>query len=393
MISTLFFKELREMLRDRKHLLVTILLPIFVTPLMMFGVGALQASAQQERDQEVLRYTLIESITLPGLRDQLAENPRLDEVALDAIGNTQEAITQGELDFAIQISRDNDQYQVNVDYKDTAIGQSKVARIRAILDTLADNIIADRLNQIGVEQDKVDALLTPIVLQDNNLASRQENIGQALGSFLPFLIVIWMISSAIAISSDLVAGEKERGTLETLIISPVPLLDMVVGKWLVITLAAWFAGMLTLVSLWGATAVIGLVINNSDFNELLSVFSFLTVMVAAVVMLPTAGLVSAVFFVSASFAQSFKEAQSYASGLMLLFFIPMFTTISGALELNGPTSLLPIMNTSLAFTELLKGTLAFGYVIPIVVSNALVIFAVLVGAVALYRSERVLARQ
>ncbi|MDX1342358.1 MAG: ABC transporter permease subunit [Reinekea sp.] len=393
MIGTLFFKELREMLRDRKHLLVTILLPIFVTPLMMFGVGALQASAQQERDQEVLRYTLIESITLPGLRDQLAENPRLDEVALDAIGNTQEAITQGELDFAIQISRDNDQYQVDVDYKDTAIGQSKVARIRAILDTLADNIIADRLNQIGVEQDKVDAFLTPIVLQDNNLASRQENIGQALGSFLPFLIVIWMISSAIAISSDLVAGEKERGTLETLIISPVPLLDMVVGKWLVITLAAWFAGMLTLVSLWGATAVIGLVINNSDFNELLSVFSFLTVMVAAVVMLPTAGLVSAVFFVSASFAQSFKEAQSYASGLMLLFFIPMFTTISGALELNGPTSLLPIMNTSLAFTELLKGTLAFGYVIPIVVSNALVIFAVLVGAVALYRSERVLARQ
>ena len=393
MIGTLFFKELREMLRDRKHLLVTILLPIFVTPLMMFGVGALQASAQQERDEEVLRYTLIENFTLPGLRDQLAENPRLDEVALDAIGNTQEAITQGELDFAIQISRDNDQYQVNVDYKDTAIGQSKVARIRAILDTLADNIIADRLNQIGVEQDKVDAFLTPIVLQDNNLASRQENIGQALGSFLPFLIVIWMISSAIAISSDLVAGEKERGTLETLIISPVPLLDMVVGKWLVITLAAWFAGMLTLVSLWGATAVIGLVINNSDFNELLSVFSFLTVMVAAVVMLPTAGLVSAVFFVSASFAQSFKEAQSYASGLMLLFFIPMFATISGALELNGPTSLLPIMNTSLAFTELLKGTLAFGYVFPIVVSNALVIFAVLVGAVALYRSERVLARQ
>ncbi len=393
MIGTLFFKELREMLRDRKHLLVTILLPILVTPLMMFGVGALQASAQQERDQEVLRYTLIESITLPGLRDQLAENPRLDEVALDAIGNTQEAITQGELDFAIQISRDNDQYQVDVDYKDTAIGQSKLARIRAILDTLSDDIIADRLNDIGVEQQKVDAFLTPIVLQDNNLASRQENIGQALGSFLPFLIVIWMISSAIAISSDLVAGEKERGTLETLIISPVPLLDMVVGKWLVITLAAWFAGMLTLVSLWGATAVIGLVINNSDFNELLSVFSFLTVIVAAVVMLPTAGLVSAVFFVSASFAQSFKEAQSYASGLMLLFFIPMFTTISGALELNGPTSLLPIMNTSLAFTELLKGTLAFGYVIPIVVSNALVIFAVLVGAVALYRSERVLARQ
>ncbi len=393
MIGTLFFKELREMLRDRKHLLVTILLPILVTPLMMFGVGALQASAQQERDQEVLRYTLIENITLPGLRDQLAENPRLDEVALDAIGNTQEAITQGELDFAIQISRDNDQYQVDVDYKDTAIGQSKLARIRAILDTLSDDIIADRLNDIGVEQQKVDAFLTPIVLQDNNLASRQENIGQALGSFLPFLIVIWMISSAIAISSDLVAGEKERGTLETLIISPVPLLDMVVGKWLVITLAAWFAGMLTLVSLWGATAVIGLFINNSDFNELQSVFSFLTVMVAAVVMLPTAGLVSAVFFVSASFAQSFKEAQSYASGLMLLFFIPMFTTISGALELNGPTSLLPIMNTSLAFTELLKGTLAFGYVIPIVVSNALVIFAVLVGAVALYRSERVLARQ
>jgi sodium transport system permease protein len=190
-----------------------------------------------------------------------------------------------------------------------------------------------------------------------------------------------------------VAGEKERGTLETLLISPVPLLAMVAGKWITVTLSSWFAGVLTLLSLWGSALALSAYVGSVELSEMVLSMSIGTLLVGFIAMLPTAGLVSAIFLVSGSIASSFKEAQSYASGLMMLLFIPMFATLGGTVELSFKTSMIPIMNTSLIFTEMLKGTLELGFLFPAIAVNCIAIFATLTFAMSLYRSETVLKRQ
>jgi sodium transport system permease protein len=392
MIWIVFLKEFKELLRDRKHLMVTILLPIFVTPLMMYAIGALQAKAHDDVENQVLSYVLFENKRIEGFQQALSESKWFSDQSETIVGRIDDLVREELLDVYIVVDQSDDQYFVTLQYKSTALGPDKLRRLKTMIDRFANEIVANDLFHYGVDEQDVESFLNPIMVNEDNLASKQESTGQALGTFLPFFVILWIISSAIAISSDLIAGEKERGTLETLIISPVPLLSMITGKWLAVTLSSWFAGVLTFISLWGSAYGIAFLLDIEALGELISALSPMSILLGVILMLPTAGLVSAIFLVSGSIAQSFKEAQSYASGIMMLFFVPLFATMSGTLELTLATSLIPIMNTSLAFTELMKGTLNFGFMVPVVLVNTVVIFAVLTFAMSLYRSEKVLSR-
>jgi len=393
MIWIIFLKEFKELIRDRKHLIVTILMPIIITPVMMYVVGALQVKAQMDEEAKVFSYVIIFETPLPGFSESLQNNKLMSDAGDMEIGQAEQAIRDETLDIFIQVKERDGQTIVEMAYKKTALVSTKTQRISDVVDAIKDEMVTDKLKQYGVANEEVDAFLNPVLLERNNSATKKETLGQTLGSILPFFILIWIISTAIAISSDLIAGEKERGTLETLIISPVPLLSMITGKWLAITLSAWLAGVLTLFSLWGSALILTFWMGSEIIDDLLSTLSIFGIIAGVVIMLPTAGLVSSIFLVSGSIAQSFKEAQSYASGIMMLLFFPLFATMSGSIELNISTALIPIMNTSLAFTEILVGSLEVVYIILIVLVNSALIFAVLTLAVAMYKSEYVLLRQ
>ena len=393
MIWVVFLKECKELIRDRKHLLATILLPILITPMLMFGVGMLQAKATMDQESKKITFILQEESVLAGLSDALAMSGEFIDASADLTMSPTEAIQAEVLDLNIHVDFVNGVYRITVDHKDSVMGASEMRRFKQLLSVMSDELVTLNLVNIGVAEENVETLLNPITVIENDLATKQEQMGEILGSILPFMIIVWMISSATAVSSDLVAGEKERGTLETLIISPVPLLAMIAGKWITVTLSSWFAGVLTLLSLWGSALAMSAYVGSVELSEMVLSMSIGALLIGFIAMLPTAGLVSAIFLVSGSVASSFKEAQSYASGLMMLLFIPMFATLGGTVELGLKTALIPIMNTSLIFTEMLKGTLDGVYIIPAVVINCLAIFAILTFAMSLYQSEAVLKRQ
>lgn len=393
MIWVVFFKECQELLRDRKHLMVTLLLPILLTPLMMFGVGLLQAKAQEEKAVETLTYWLEDSTSIPGLAAALASNETLLMAEAPPV-DIPMAIQNGTLDYYLLPERREGQWVVVMQFKESELYDARRDRIKEIIDSLNEEIVIDNLRELGVPSEHVEQVLTPLKLELENLTTNRENFGEVLGSFLPFLIIVWIISAAIAVSSDLVAGEKERGTMETLLISPVPLLAMIGGKWLSITLFSWFAGVMTLVSLWGSALVALMIVSSGDvLFELITALSWGAVVLGCILILPAAGLISAVYLVTGSLASSFKEAQSYASGLMVVFFIPLFATFGGTIEPTNLTAIVPIMNTALAFKGMLAGTAEPLFLMLSVASNSLGIFATLVLAKALYNSERVLSRQ
>lgn len=303
------------------------------------------------------------------------------------------AVTNERLDMAIRVFLEQKQWIVELTYKDTDQVALKRQRIETLVTQLNAAQVSEQLAELGIQSERVEAFLQPVRFSTSNVATQQESLGQLLGNFLPFLIILWLLSSATAISSDLVAGEKERGTLETLLISPVPLLAMVMGKWLAITLSSWLAGALTLLSLWCSAWLLVATLGSDAVVELMAGLSLFSLVAGLVILLPTAGLVAAAFLASSTWAQSFKEAQTYASGLMILFFIPLFANLSGTVDLTWLTALIPVLNASLVFAELLKGSLMIGFLLPMVLADAAVILVILAVAVALYKSERVLVRQ
>jgi len=393
MMGLVFRKEFTELMRDRKHLLVTVLLPILITPLLMVAVAAMQVQAESVQAERVFSYTLLEDAALNGLAAAMEANTGMEDAGAMALDLALAAVTDDRLDMAIRVFAEQNQLIVELTYKDTGQVALQPQRIEALVTQLNTAQVGERLGELGIQSERVDAFLQPVRFSGNNVATQQENLGQLLGNFLPFLIILWLLSSATAISSDLVAGEKERGTLETLLISPVPLLAMVMGKWLAITLSSWLAGALTLLSLWCTAWLLVATLASDAVVSLMAGLSAFSLVAGLVILLPTAGLVAAAFLVSSTWAQSFKEAQTYASGLMILFFIPLFANLSGTVDLTWLSALIPVLNASLVFAELLKGSLMVGFLLPMVLADAVVIFVILVLAVALYKSERVLVRQ
>jgi len=393
MMGLVFRKEFTELMRDRKHLLVTVLLPILITPLLMVAVAAMQVQAESVQAERVFRYSLLEEAPLSGLRAALQANTGLKDAGSMATDTAVSAVTNDRLDMAIRVFLEQKQWVVELTYKDTDQVALKRQRIETLVTQLNAAQVSEQLAELGIQSERVEAFLQPVRFSTSNVATQQESLGQLLGNFLPFLIILWLLSSATAISSDLVAGEKERGTLETLLISPVPLLAMVMGKWLAITLSSWLAGALTLLSLWCSAWLLVATLGSDAVVELMAGLSLFSLVAGLVILLPTAGLVAAAFLASSTWAQSFKEAQTYASGLMILFFIPLFANLSGTVDLTWLTALIPVLNASLVFAELLKGSLMIGFLLPMVLADAVVILVILAVAVALYRSERVLVRQ
>ena len=393
MMGLVFRKEFTELMRDRKHLLVTVLLPILITPLLMVAVAAMQVQAESVQAERVFSYSLLEEAPLNGLRAALQANTGLKDAGSMATDSAVSAVTNERLDMAIRVFLEQKQWIVELTYKDTDQVALKRQRIETLVTQLNAAQVSEQLAELGIQSERVEAFLQPVRFSTSNVATQQESLGQLLGNFLPFLIILWLLSSATAISSDLVAGEKERGTLETLLISPVPLLAMVMGKWLAITLSSWLAGALTLLSLWCSAWLLVATLGSDAVVELMAGLSLFSLVAGLVILLPTAGLVAAAFLASSTWAQSFKEAQTYASGLMILFFIPLFANLSGTVDLTWLTALIPVLNASLVFAELLKGSLMIGFLLPMVLADAVVILVILAAAVALYKSERVLVRQ
>lgn len=391
-LFTVFAKELQEVMRDQKHLLVTLVLPILLTPLMIFGVGYLQYDTQTKKEQAVHQYAWQNDNFSEALENLLAEDAQFERLADSTMEEASINIAAGTLDLLLASSPTETGIKLTISHKGSGPNSAALKHIKAKIKQFEAHWVDQKLVALGVAPENTESFLAPIELTLIDYASEQENLGELLGSLLPFLIIIWMFSSATAISSDIVAGEKERGTLETLLISPANLLQLIIGKWLTVTLFSWCSGALTLFSLWVSAVVLVQLSNSADLLAMVQLISPVAITLAVLALFPVAGLISAILFVGASYANSFKESQTYASGVMLVLFIPIFATLGGGLELNLKTSLIPVVSNSLIFTEMLKGTVNFWLIIPASLANFALIFVVLVLAMAMYRSETIFSR-
>jgi sodium transport system permease protein len=264
-------------------------------------------------------------------------------------------------------------------------------RLQRFFRDLRERTVLERLAARQLPQ----SLVEPFRVEEQNVAPPEKVSGTVLGGLIPYFVIVLCLTGAMYPAMDLTAGEKERGTMETILCSPVSRVHLVLGKFLMVLTASLFSAALSMISI-GVTFQAG-----RGMLETLEQFGgaafplqigFRAMAAVFLMVVPLAVLFSAALLAIALFAKSYKEAQSYLSPLTITIVLPAIISVLPGVELNAVLSLVPVLNTSLVSKEIVSGTYHWDYIILIFASSCAYALAALAVAIWLFQREEVLFR-
>jgi len=400
-ILTVYFKELKDSLRDRRTVISMIVVPTLIMPVLIFGIGKVASGVFNKAKSEVARIMVIGADGAPEIVEALAESERLRIVPLAE--NWKELVAEKKIRAVVSIpenylsgSDDSDAVMM-YSYEGELKSRLAVREIEKQLTSYRESMVQDELKQLGLPA----SLIEPFTIAWENVAPPEKVGGNQLGGMVPYLIIILCFTGAMYPAMDLTAGEKERGTMETLLCSPVARVNIVLGKFLMVLTGSLGSMLLALLSMGLSFFVIGNVMDGGTAAAaaasgaapgVMPTIDPLGVLGVLAMVLPVAVLFSAVIFTVALFAKSYKEAQSYVAPLIFVVLMPAMVGILPGIELNAKLAMVPILNLSLVCKEMLSGVWNWGY-IGIIFGSTCVYAGVALGlAVQMFKREGVIFR-
>ena len=258
------------------------------------------------------------------------------------------------------------------------------AGLRGILERAGEFLLQQRLARAQLDP----TFVAPLVVQQEAIASAEKVGGSILGQIVPLILIIMTITGAIYPAIDLTAGERERGTLETLMVAPVPTVDLIAGKFIVVALIAMLSATLNLLSIGGTVFLGGLgSLLTQGGNIDIPLRSLPWVLL---ILIPLAVMFSAVLLAVCSFARSFKEAQNYVMPVMVAAMIPAVIGILPGTRLEGPLLVMPVTNITILARDLFTGKFDVFAIVWVTLSTTLYAGAAVAVAAKLFGQEAVL---
>ncbi|MBN2056591.1 CPBP family intramembrane metalloprotease [bacterium] len=381
MIWLIFIHELRDLLKDKTTILLTIILPITVYPLLMFGMSKMQNF--QERQFETSTLEVAVDQTGEWLTPFLRDSEQKVRVVRD-LDDPIEAVKSKSIQAYIEmIGTDEPGAALAVVHYNAADELSGRTR-RILVDILREAkgaFVEKRISKFGKRYRVEDVLQVEMV----DLATDREKSGYLAGKVVPLLTILMILSGASFAAIDLLSGEKERGTLETLLLAPVSRRSIIIGKFLVVFIIATLSAIINLlgVSITFAFNLLDLpllrgVVFSLGFGEI-SLILLLT--------LPLAVFFSAVLMIVASYADTFKEGQYYVLPLTFISIVPALASLLPGIQLNSIISIAPIASIAVASKEVLTGIYRWPWIALTLAANTLY------AAVCLRLATRLLERE
>ncbi|MET0261737.1 MAG: ABC transporter permease subunit [Rariglobus sp.] len=404
-ILTVYRKELRDALRDRRTLLSMFLVPAVIMPAILFMFGLATYQVVKTAHSETSRIGVLGGADSSEVLAALQEQPNLEVVT--APEDWRERIADKRLRAVVEIPPGfeaslarHQPAQVKIyHYEGEFKSGFAVAEVRRFFTEFRERTLAQRLATRSLSAD----FAKPFEIRAENVAPPAKVGGAAFGGFIPYVLILLSFTGVIYPAIDLMAGEKERGTLETLLCSPAARLDLVLGKFLLVLTvslttvacslvsmaASMFAGGLAMMSTGrfsselGAAAAGRAVLPTLDLAGLAGV---------VVLVLPLAVLFAAVALTVSLFARTQKEAQTYLGPLVAVVILPAVAAVLPGVELNSTYALVPVLNVALACKELVSGVWPWTQLALIFGSTCIYAAIALAWCVRMFSRESVLFR-
>jgi sodium transport system permease protein len=391
-IMAIFGKEILETRRDRRTLIVALLLPVIMMPVVTLGIPYLSQRQQQERAAQpalvaVVNRKAAASFVSMGVQKRL--------IRVTEIKNPRQALIDGRVDAVLEIPSDfqsriaRGMVAVTILF-DESQAASVVARQRLaeLVGSYSVLVTEGRLRARGLSRRD----LAPIEVKEHNVADERRLGGVLLAGLLPFFISVWAVLGGQHAALDLGAGEKERRTLEALLVSPPTRWQLSAGKFLAVTVASLVAVMMvfvtTLITLrlgaaWGLAELKRTAVAISVGPAILLIF-VATLLVA---------FLSAVQLALSFYARGVREAQQYFTPVYLFFSLPaMAAPFLEGWEKAWTTYLIPGLNATFVFRELLLGHLSWSALALTAASTTVYAVIALASAVWLLGREPLVLR-
>lgn len=422
-VRTIFGREVKDQFRDRRTLFMILGLPILLYPILGIGMAFLISMFEQKPRIVVL----VGSENLPssplllndertGFRPELFVPPTVEEASRLRVQvvdpdsgwedpkKREKALRKGLADAVIVIPADAKSRLASSNFArlpvifNSADDESNTCsvRVRDVLARWRDMIVSNRLKSDNKPESYVDA----VRVEARDVATREESGGNVWARLFPFLLVMMSLTGAFYPAIDICAGEKERGTMETLLISPATRLEIVMGKFLTVMAASIVTALLNLVSMWltGWQLVrqLGAPVSGSRrVGAILTSPSLDSAFWMLLLLIPLSVFFSAICLALAVMAKSMKEGQYYMTPLYLVALPLMLVTLFPGIELNMLTSLVPITGASLLLRTLMQGKYAVAaeFCLPVLLPTILYGVLALRFAVDQFQSESVLFRE
>ena len=381
-IFAVYKKGLLETLRDKKTLLLAILVPLLLYPVLMFGMAEIMAIGTERMEEEVSKIGVDSSINQQ-LQEKIKSEKNLELVKTDAL---EEQLKSGKLQAYLKAQTEEGIEEIKI-YYDGAIERSRQAEGR-LYGLLQDY---KRLRQEeGLTEAGVDIKLLDIVeIKGENIASADRMGGFILGEIIPLLLIITIILGAMYPAIDLTAGEKERGTLETILSIPIKKIELLFGKYLTVTTIAAVTGVLNLISMGLMYLLLTFQLEEATEQMVISL-SPQIILTLFLLLIPLVLFISAVTLSVCIFANSFKEAQNYLSPMMIIFMLPALISMMPGIELNSVLVMIPVLNIILLLQEVFVETVNLDYIFLTFITNSLYSILAIYLFAKLFQSERIL---
>jgi sodium transport system permease protein len=385
----IFRKDLTETLRDRRTLFTTIVLPLVVYPLVFTAIGSFTSNKREQINAQTARVAVWGPVPESAVQAVLKENATLVDRRASLPPLPEDVARQAVSDKTVDVvlvtpeGPAGPSVQIKV-YADSTQFASEAMQERAlkVLRKHDETLLEERMVALG--QPAISA--RPLEVAEADLSNSARRAASIVGSFLPYLVLILLASAAFYSAIDLTAGEKERGTLQTLLTAPVHALEVVTGKYLTVVTMTLVAAMANIVSLGLAIGrILSADSGHASFHmgPRVGLTLFLT-------LLPAALLLASLFVAVGVMARTYKEGQSYLMPLLLLvMFAALGSTLPGV-DLTPALALVPLTNVALLMRDLLSGraTLALGA--TVIISSFAYAAMGLVLAARVFETEQVL---
>ena len=387
-------KEILESIRDKRVLLGVIVSPLLVTPLLILTILFFAGKKEIEKRQAVIDIGIVEKQHFPELSDWLDNKGTIKTSDFATREEASQAIQGRTIRAAVVISKGaQDQYFDNgsaeLEILFSASNENSLnalSRTRDLLRQFDRYALKERIQAVSLPE----SFASPTKVESTNLATSKSTGSLVLGMILPYLIVISAAFGGIQTAFDLCAGEKERGTMETLLVSPASREEIVRGKLLTILLISLIASFCAITGILAPLAF-GLELFKDLVGDQIS-FDLLSIFWMLLLVIPLALFTSSLLLVISSFARNQKEAQTYILPFISVVILPaILSSVIGA-ESSLFTAFIPVLNISLTMKQIF-GDLFEPLYFTISLSSSL-LYAVIAMriATALFQREQILFR-
>lgn len=359
-VQTLYKKELTDILRDTKTIIVMVMVPLVLYPLIFFGSILLSASIlTQSTEKEykaavVSEYKNAYSETKKLLEDSL-ENKEyhfvVSEISKDE--DFENLLREAEYDIILEPGSDEDIFDITIYCMNAKVDSStSSSMVKTVFEEYSDDLVEAKLKEALPEFDELTK--NPFEIKTENFATKEESTGMLIGYIMPFFMIVSVLMGSFTIAIDVSVGERERGTLETLLTLPINNLEMMLAKFLAVTTIGVCSVLLNALSF----LIMGLVVGSSlkMANSILGGFDVTTFIPSILVMLPLVILftmfVSAVCLCVDFTAKSVKEANNLTTPILLIFMLAAGISVIPYIKLDYKWALFPIINVTLLIKEL-----------------------------------------